>query len=143
MRKNKPHINCNKCGECCRGFSEEKSVVLFPRDLEVIPTKMRMDVQEFQEKYCNVTRVKTKIEEINLYTLKYKLSKCIFLNDNLCEIYDYRPIQCQRAPFSFFWNGFFDYQYECLQGVCVPEGWSSEKYDNELLSSLFQSIKMR
>lgn len=132
-----PRFHCVKCGECCRGFSDEKSVILFPGDFEIIPKKMNMNVQDFQKKYCNLTELETEIKIITIYTLKHIQSECIFLEDNICKIFGHRPIQCHRAPFSFFWNGTVDYQYKCLKNVCVPNGWSSEKFDRELLSSLF------
>ncbi len=136
-----PRIHCTKCGECCKGFSDDKSVILFPCDFDIIPKKINMRVQDFKKKYCNLTQLETEIKTINIYTLKHTQSECVFLDDNICKIFDHRPIQCQRAPFRFFWNGVLDYQYECLQKVSIPSEWSSEKYDKELLSSLFNQSK--
>ena len=137
MENRAPQIYCTKCGECCRGFSKDKLVILFPRDIAVISSKLNIAAEVFCAKYCDVSHLETEIKPIDLYTLRYKRGECIFLKNNLCVIYDYRPIQCQRAPFRFFWNGAIDYDYECFHGVNIPDGWSSENYDKELLSSLF------
>ena len=136
MTNNIPQIHCAKCGECCRGFSKEKLVFLFPRDIELISSKLNITQKYFVSKYCDVIFLETKIKTINLHTLKYKRGECIFLESNLCLIFDFKPIQCQRAPFMFFWGGDIDYNYKCLHGVSIPDDWSSENFDKELLDSL-------
>ncbi len=133
-----PKIQCAKCGECCKGFSNEKLVVLFPIDLQTIPAVLKIEKDEFLKKYCESSTLHTAVKEVTLYTLKYIDGQCIFLKDNLCEIFSFKPIQCQRAPFNFFWSGTIEYKYKCMQNIYIPDSWSSEYYDKELLDSLFK-----
>lgn len=131
-------ITCTKCGECCRGSSEEKAVILFPKDLETIPIKLGISLKEFKARYCYSQQVATKRKRLTLYFLSCIEKCCIFLEKSgLCRIYDFRPIQCQRAPFNFFWNGKLDYEYECMKNICISNKWTSSVEDRKLLNSLF------
>ncbi len=131
-------ITCTKCGDCCRGISEEHGVVLFPKDLEIIPTELGISLKEFKARYCYSQQVTTKRKRLELYFLCYIKGQCIFLEKNgLCQIYEFRPIQCQRAPLQFFWNGKLDYEYDCTKNLKIPNDWTSSADDNELLNSLF------
>jgi Fe-S-cluster containining protein len=134
-----PTFECTKCGSCCRGFDEKKAVVVFPEDISGIAVSLNITDEVFIKEYCNPLIVETDIKRLELHTLKHSNSNCIFLgSDNLCKIYYHRPIQCQRAPFFFFWSGKIDFEYQCTKNVKIPEGWSSKPFDQPLLRHLFE-----
>ena len=138
MNNHKIDITCTKCGNCCRGFSEEEGVILFPKDFETIPAALGISSKEFKARYCYSQQITTERKQLTLYFLYYTKGNCIFLEKNgLCRIFDFRPIQCQCAPFHFFWNGKLDYEYDCTKNIKVRKGWTSSAGDYELLNSLF------
>jgi Fe-S-cluster containining protein len=133
--------DCTKCGECCRNFSDEKGVILFPRDIREISNYLGLSTKDFQINYSNLSWQDSQGRLPALYILKHKHGNCIFLDDSgLCKIYSSRPIQCQRAPFNFFWSGSLDYAYECWETADVPPKWSSNELDHSLLTELYTNF---
>ncbi len=101
------HNSCIKCGKCCRFRSndQEYSVIILPEDLNRISKKLKTSKSMFVQKYCNKHTLDIENELIDLYMLKSVDKSCVFLTDeNLCAIYSYRPLQCQKAPYDFFAN---------------------------------------
>jgi Fe-S-cluster containining protein len=133
-----PTFHCTRCGDCCRGFDDKNGVALFPDDVARISDHLNLTEHAFLDLFCNIVEVETSIKMIPLLFLRHNEGACVFLGpDNLCGIYEQRPIQCARAPFFFFWQGRVDFNHECVKDVVVPEGWSTEDLDLPLLQSLF------
>lgn len=131
-------FTCTKCGKCCCGFSENKGVILFPEDINRIVTKLNVSLESFRAKYCYSRKVITTKKTLTLFFLGHISGRCIFLNNsNLCNIYEFKPIQCRKGPFYLFWNGKQWFDYECMKNVKVPENWSTDDEDFKLISTLF------
>ncbi len=129
---------CTKCGICCCGFSENKGVILFPEDINRIAYKLNVPLESFKAKYCYSRKLFTKKKTLTIFFLCHANERCIFLNkSNLCAIYEYRPIQCQKAPFHFFWDGELWFDYDCIKNVKVPKNWSTDDEDFKLIGTLF------
>lgn len=97
-------MNCKKCGKCCKSTDFEKRIVIiYPSDLLQISKKLRISEKEFACKYCEKDFIQCDGYIINIYILKNNENKCIFLaEDNLCKIFNNRPIQCRNAPYNYF-----------------------------------------
>jgi len=81
-------IDCLQCANCCKTYS--------PRfkqpDIKRIAKVLKMKEGELVEKYL-------RLDEDNDYVVKQ--SPCPFLNtDNTCSIYEDRPSDCRRYPYT-------------------------------------------
>ena len=77
---------CTKCGNCCRGFSKERGIILFPKDFEIIPNKLKVSLEKFRKSYCNVQHVTTISKKVKIYSLRFNKEGCIFLKGSgLCS----------------------------------------------------------
>ena len=97
-------MSCRKCGKCCRSTDLEKRIVIiYPSDLIHISNTLHISKKEFIHKYCEKDDIQCEGYVIKIYMLKNINNQCIFLSDNnLCEIFEHRPIQCRKAPYSYF-----------------------------------------
>ncbi len=81
-------INCLDCANCCKNHSPTFKTT----DIKRISKHLKLRESEFIDQYL-------KIDEDNDYVLK--LSPCPFiLTDNKCRIYDVRPSDCARYPYT-------------------------------------------
>lgn len=81
-------IDCLDCANCCKNYS--------PRfkqpDIKRIAKALKMKEGAFTQQYL-------RLDEENDYVVKN--SPCPFLNhDNTCSIYDIRPSDCRRYPYT-------------------------------------------
>jgi uncharacterized protein len=81
-------INCLDCANCCKNHSPTfKST-----DIKRISKHLRIKESHLIETYL-------KLDEDNDWVLKS--SPCVFLNqDNTCQIYEARPSDCARYPYT-------------------------------------------
>jgi Fe-S-cluster containining protein len=80
-------IDCTACANCCR----EATVKLAERDVEKLAKFLRVKIGQFKRDYTDVS------EEEGLI-LKRTEAGCIFLDGNLCSIYEARPHNCENFP---------------------------------------------
>jgi uncharacterized protein len=80
-------IDCKVCANCCR----EATVKLGDRDVEKLSKLFRMKRGQFLRDYTDVS------EEEGII-LKRNEAGCVFLDGNLCSIYDDRPHNCENFP---------------------------------------------
>jgi hypothetical protein len=80
-------IDCTTCANCCR----EATVKLAERDVEKLAKFLRVKIGQFKRDYTDVS------EEEGLI-LKRTEAGCIFLDGNLCSIYEARPHNCENFP---------------------------------------------
>lgn len=80
-------VDCTACANCCRVATTQ----LTDRDVERISHKLGMKKQEFLLDYTD------KSEEEGLI-LKRTGQGCVFLEGNLCSIYEFRPATCELFP---------------------------------------------
>ncbi|MEM2104976.1 MAG: YkgJ family cysteine cluster protein [Candidatus Bathyarchaeia archaeon] len=102
---------CERCAICC-GDTEERvrQVLLLKIEAERISRDISKNIGGFAEK----------IEGSEPYAYRMKKTeegKCVFLKDNLCMIYEVRPLICRFYPFQLENMGdnkfAFTYTSEC------------------------------
>ena len=104
-------FKCERCALCCGDTrNRARSILLLRIEVERILQKILKSIEDFAEK----------IEGFEPYVYRMKKTKdgkCVFLRDNLCSIYQIRPLICMFYPFEFKVgsNGYiFAYTDECL-----------------------------
>ncbi len=124
---------CKKCGSCCKG---KMGPFIFPSDLIKICDNLNVSKRAFLEKYCNKNVLILNFMEVDIYCLKLSNSSCIFLNDkNLCDIYNFRPYQCIKAPYHFLSKSGFWNHMKCIDFETLSES-NSDREDAEILKEL-------
>ncbi len=81
-------INCLSCAACCKNYSPRFKTP----DIKRISKHLKMKEGEFIQLYLN-------LDSDGDYVVKS--SPCPFLGeDNFCSIYDVRPSDCHRFPYT-------------------------------------------
>jgi Fe-S-cluster containining protein len=81
-------IDCLQCANCCKNYSPRFKTP----DIKRISKHLKMKEGDFIETYL-------KLDEEGDYVAKS--TPCPFLgSDNYCSIYDQRPSDCQRFPYT-------------------------------------------
>jgi uncharacterized protein len=80
-------IDCTACANCCRVATTQVG----ERDIERLARYFRLSVAAFRAEYT----VKSEEEGI---ILKRNENGCVFLEGNLCSVYDVRPGTCELFP---------------------------------------------
>lgn len=80
-------IDCTACANCCR----VATVRLTERDIERLSKALRVSPQRFLSEYTAETEEEGVI-------LRRDPNGCVFLQGNLCSVYDSRPDHCGRFP---------------------------------------------
>jgi Fe-S-cluster containining protein len=105
-------FECIKCGICCGDTKEKiRHVLLLDLEVKEVSEKTSLEVTDFS----------FKIEEKKPYSFEMKKNengKCLFLRDNSCTIYDFRPLICRFYPFELKFNidqdrYLFEFTLEC------------------------------
>lgn len=132
-------FECSMCGDCCKTL-DKKVVLIFPRDLKQITSKLELGTDEFIEKYCSEVAIEYEGGDISIWKLKDNSGVCVFLDreTNKCTIHDVKPEQCKRTPFGFFWDG--EMHYECMEDVNIPNGWSTKEKDEQLVEDMLLEL---
>ncbi|MES1225656.1 MAG: YkgJ family cysteine cluster protein [Bacteroidota bacterium] len=82
------NVNCLDCAACCKNYSPRFKTP----DLKRIAKHMKMKEGDFIEKYLL-------LDDEGDYVVRSK--PCPFLgNDNYCSIYEERPSDCARFPYT-------------------------------------------
>ncbi|MBQ8540110.1 MAG: YkgJ family cysteine cluster protein [Clostridia bacterium] len=124
---------CKRCGSCCKGTM---GPFVFPSDATRISDSLNISKMEFLEKYCIKNTLGLSNLVIDIYSLKLSDNGCVFLNeDNLCDVYDFRPYQCVNAPYHFLSQSGFWQHMKCLDFKLLSES-NSEEEDAEILKEL-------
>lgn len=81
-------VDCLSCAACCKNYSPRFKTP----DIKRISKHLRMRESEFIDKYLN-------LDSDGDYVVKS--SPCAFLGaDNYCSIYEVRPSDCSRFPYT-------------------------------------------
>lgn len=81
-------INCLECANCCKNYSPRFKTP----DIKRISKVLKLRESEFIEKYLI-------LDKEGDYVVKS--TPCPFLSvDNTCQIYDHRPSDCARFPYT-------------------------------------------
>jgi len=89
---------CKKCAQCCRAEFGDNTVILFPLEIRSICEKTGLSHDDF----VIPTPSDDRDPQGNIHTFEWVLKKngdCIFLKNDLCEIYECRPYICMTYPF--------------------------------------------
>ncbi len=81
-------INCLECGNCCKGYSPRFKTT----DIKRIAKYLKIKDGDLINNYLRV-------DEEGDYVMRS--APCSFLgDDNMCSIYDARPSDCERFPYT-------------------------------------------
>ncbi|HEX5227445.1 MAG TPA: YkgJ family cysteine cluster protein [Bryobacteraceae bacterium] len=80
-------IDCTACANCCRVTEVE----ITAKDIEKLAKFLGASEQEFVEQF-------TALDESGKVILKRTESGCVFLQGNLCSVYEARPHNCANFP---------------------------------------------
>lgn len=87
-------FKCKRCALCCGDTkNRDRSVLMMKIEAYRISRKTLIDLDELAEK----------IEGFEPYVYQMRKTengKCFFLKDNLCSIYQIRPLICRFYPFK-------------------------------------------
>jgi len=82
------HVDCLQCANCCKNYSPRFKTP----DIKRISKHLRMKESDFIDTYL-------KVDEEGDFVVKS--TPCPFLGaDNYCSIYDQRPSDCHRFPYT-------------------------------------------
>ena len=88
-------IDCTACANCCKTSTTEVS----ERDIDRLARHLRISREQFLADY-------TMLDEDGALSLRFTPEAgCVFLEGNLCSVYDARPDICQRYPHMVRGNG--------------------------------------
>ena len=87
-------IDCTACANCCRVATTQ----ITDRDAAQLARHLGMRLNDFLRDYT----VKTEDEGV---VLRRTENGCIFLEGNLCSVYDARPATCELFPHLIKGNG--------------------------------------
>jgi len=91
-------IDCTQCANCCR----VTEVGITDRDIQKLAKFLGMTAQEFVDQY-------TQLDAENKLILKRSDEEgCVFLNGNLCSVYEARPHNCANFPHLVRGDGSID-----------------------------------
>jgi Fe-S-cluster containining protein len=80
-------IDCTVCANCCKSAT----VTFVDRDVERLARYLRIPPARFIADYTEISPYEGRI-------LRRNAAGCVFLDGNLCSVYEARPDTCQRFP---------------------------------------------
>jgi Fe-S-cluster containining protein len=87
-------IDCKACANCCR----VATTPINDRDVERLSRHLGVKVSDFLQEYTTHSLEESRI-------LKRNESGCVFLEGNLCTVYEARPNTCELFPHLAKGNG--------------------------------------
>ncbi|MFN8577431.1 MAG: YkgJ family cysteine cluster protein [Candidatus Sericytochromatia bacterium] len=100
--KEKIFFSCNQCGDCCKDMDVPLSHIDINRLIQAntgFDSEMFITLVQPEEITLDCALLYGSYQELYL-TNKLSDNSCIFLKDNKCSIYEYRPNSCRTWPFS-------------------------------------------
>ena len=88
MTKSSDYFQCQKCGECCKGYG---GVFVSGREIERISQHLQIDLDDFVRNYCQWSGNRPLIKTSDS-------GYCIFW-DEVCTIHQVKPRMCKIWPF--------------------------------------------
>ena len=83
-------FNCTQCGACCTG--SPGYVWITDEEIIAMANFLNITLEEFIKKYTRSIYGRRALLEDR------KTFDCVFLKDNTCTLYTYRPTQCKTYP---------------------------------------------
>ena len=117
-------VDCTQCANCCR----VANTPITPRDCERLAKYIGMPLHQFRRQYT------THDEEDGLILRRDPEKGCIFLEGNLCTVYEARPSNCELFPHTVKGEGsipsrmwqFIDRATYCPIVYNTLEAWKEE-----------------
>lgn len=81
-------IDCTACANCCR----EGEAGITSRDITKLSKFLGMSTNEFRRDYT------MRADDDELILKRSPDTGCVFLKDNLCTVYEARPVSCAQYP---------------------------------------------
>ena len=88
---------CERCGRCCshlRIGDEAAGLSLFPDEVHLFPEEL---VRPHLGKGVS--------EPTSIFTYQHTENVCVNLRDNMCQVYESRPLMCRSFPVRIGANG--------------------------------------
>jgi len=125
-------FKCLKCALCCGDAKNRvRTILLLQIEAKRISQETYKNIDDFAEKIRG--------HEPYAYSMKKsKEGKCVFLRDNLCSIYQLRPLICRFYPFQLKNVGINSYVFECTD-ECPGIGKGSQ-LKKRFFESLFRKL---
>ena len=86
-------FQCQGSANCCVSRGSYGFVFLSIKDLLKLAKFFKISLIDFKRKYCHTTNDFVHLKEIRTN------GECIFLKNNKCSVYKFRPTQCKTWPF--------------------------------------------
>jgi Fe-S-cluster containining protein len=126
-------FECSRCALCCGDTKNRKrSILLLDIESGRISQKTSKTPDEFAEE----------VEGFEPYVYRMKKTsdgRCVFLKNNLCSIYEIRPLICRFYPFQLRSIGANKYVFECTD-ECPGIG-KGPKLKREFFEKLFKVLE--
>lgn len=84
-------FECQASGKCCHFRSGYSHVYVSLAERRRLATLLKMRTSTFTRTYC--------VRSGDSYELRADGDACIFLRENMCSVYEARPVQCSSWPF--------------------------------------------
>jgi len=124
---------CDKCAKCCGDTDERVRMILMLKgEAARISEETVLSFGEFSEE----------IEGFEPYSCRMKKTedgKCVFLKDNICSIYEIRPLICRFYPFQLKSIGNDKYVFSCTE-ECPGIG-NGNRLKKAFFENLFNEFK--
>ena len=91
-------IDCTQCANCCKTSTTE----ITERDIEKLARHLHMAPEQFIADYTMIETDEGQMTRVLKFTEGHG---CVFLEGNLCSVYDARPGICPRYPHLVRGNG--------------------------------------
>jgi len=91
LYENGIRFECQGSGKCCRYRDGYAHVYVSLPERRALAKRLGMRASDFTRAYC--------LKSDDSYELKSAGDACIFLDGNMCSVYEARPGQCRSWPF--------------------------------------------
>ncbi|MBO6114315.1 MAG: YkgJ family cysteine cluster protein [Lachnospiraceae bacterium] len=134
-------LKCIKCGKCCKdGIIHKGFVVVYPSEINNFAELFSCNKKDFLSHYCVRDEITVHNRKVSYYIIKKEKGKCMFLKDNLCSIYENRPIQCRLAPYGYFAYKSLWKKIKCVDSEKLKKCNSIDN-DTELMKELLKGYE--
>lgn len=101
-KENELDFTCQSCGNCCRHFNINLTHLDIERILENRPDLTTDDFIKFapSDKGDNESFISTYGKRQIILKKKKEKNECVFLENNICSIHNFKPRVCKVWPFS-------------------------------------------
>jgi len=139
---------CQRCARCCMEDYGDNTVSIFPFEIRRISEKTELKREDIAFPAPSEDRDAAG----NIHTFEWVLRKngdCMFLDNGLCKIYEYRPYICSTYPFYLFEGRLMVSECEGLGGNISKEEAAKmaellkERYIAEIRESIALLEKFR